>query len=278
MEEKLSEIEKHAENLEKERVAKLEIERLELLLPYNVENANMLNVGVMDETVWTNFLSGTKAAHEAKIKEEQRIEAERIEAEEKAKKEAEEQRKKEIAEAEARAKEKADKEAKIRIDEEKKRTLLAELRAQRTGELAPYIQFIRKYDNLIGLPEKEYQKELSEIKQGAIEHLKYEKEQKEIARLAEEDRIEEEKQAAIKAEKQRQEKAEKDRLEKEEAEKQAAIEKELSKGDAAKVRDLISDLQKLKEKYTFKSKKNCKMYADVSTLLDRTISHINIKK
>jgi hypothetical protein len=44
--------------------------------------------------------------------------------------------------------------------------------SKRAEELKPYIQYIRDYDKLINLEEKEYQKELSEIRQGAIEHLK----------------------------------------------------------------------------------------------------------
>lgn len=81
------------------------------------------------------------------------------------------------------------------------------------------------------------------------------------------------------------ERAEKERMQREleakaEAERKAKedekarIEAELSKGDAAKVKDLIADLSGLKTKYTFKSAKNQKMYADVSSLLDKVINHI----
>lgn len=81
------------------------------------------------------------------------------------------------------------------------------------------------------------------------------------------------------------ERAEKERMQRElevkaEAERKAKedekarIEAELSKGDAAKVKDLIADLSCLKTKYTFKSAKNQKMYADVSSLLDKVINHI----
>lgn len=81
------------------------------------------------------------------------------------------------------------------------------------------------------------------------------------------------------------ERAEKERMQKEleakaEAERKAReeekarLEAELNKGDSAKVNDLISDLKALKTKYSFKSAKNQKMYADVSLLIDKVINHI----
>lgn len=67
-------------------------------------------------------------------------------------------------------------------------------------------------------------------------------------------------------------KAEAERKAKEE--EKARIEAELNKGDAAKVKDLIADLNALKTKYSFKSDKNQKMYVDVSALLNKVINHI----
>lgn len=83
----------------------------------------------------------------------------------------------------------------------------------------------------------------------------------------------------------REEKAKREKLEaelkaKEEAErrakeeKEALIEAELNKGDAAKVKDLIADLESLKTKYVFKSSKNKKMYSDVGELIGKIVSHI----
>ena len=65
-----------------------------------------------------------------------------------------------------------------------------------------------------------------------------------------------------------------DELARIEAEEKAAIEAELSKGDAAKVTDLIADLEALKIKYSFKSSKNQKMYTSVCLLLDKVVVHI----
>lgn len=79
IEEKLSLIENRAEIKEKERIEALQKEREELLKPYGVENADALQLGLMTEQVWTNFLSGTKTAYEAKIAAEEKAKADEIE-------------------------------------------------------------------------------------------------------------------------------------------------------------------------------------------------------
>lgn len=57
-----------------------------------------------------------------------------------------------------------------------------------------------------------------------------------------------------------------------------AAELELTKGDAAKVIDLINELNELKTKFTFKSKKHKSIYLSVGELLDKTIIYITSKK
>lgn len=75
----LEKIELHFENLEKERVLKLTIERQELLKPYEVENLWMLKLWEMEEAIFNNFLQWCKTTFEQnKIEEEKRIEAERV--------------------------------------------------------------------------------------------------------------------------------------------------------------------------------------------------------
>lgn len=104
------------------------------------------------------------------------------------------------------------------------------------------------------------------------------KEREERERLA---KIESDKQADIlrKAQEERQ-RLEKELSDKVEAEKkatndkEAAIQAELKKGDAAKIRDLKNDLKLLKTKYSFKAAKNKKLYTDVGLLLDKVINHI----
>lgn len=90
IEKKLEDIELYAANKEKERIAELQAARELELQPYEVENVSSLQLGTMAESVWNNFLAGTKQGYENKkeaerIVEEQRlaaIEAERIRIEE----------------------------------------------------------------------------------------------------------------------------------------------------------------------------------------------------
>lgn len=77
MEEKLFEAEKHFENLEKERILKLNDERMKLVSVYEVDGT-LLNLGAMPDEVFNSFLSGTKMKYEAK-KEAERKAAEELE-------------------------------------------------------------------------------------------------------------------------------------------------------------------------------------------------------
>jgi hypothetical protein len=129
------------------------------------------------------------------------------------------------------------------------------------------------------------------------ERLKAEAEERERERQVELDRLEMEQRkaniAAAKLKKEAEaklaaERAERERLEAElkakqeaelkaEQERQAAIEAELSKGDKAKLSDLISDLEALQSKYEFKAKKNKALYKIVVELLGKIIVYINSK-
>jgi hypothetical protein len=53
------------------------------------------------------------------------------------------------------------------------------------------------------------------------------------------------------------------------------LQKDLNKGDADKVNDLIRDFQLIKSAYSFKSDENKKMYTSVCILIDKVIKHIN---
>ena len=64
-------------------------------------------------------------------------------------------------------------------------------------------------------------------------------------------------------------------LEDAEKAKEARLQAELNKGDAEKVKDLISDLTALKTKYTFKSKTNQKMFVSVCGLIDKVLTYIS---
>lgn len=85
----------------------------------------------------------------------------------------------------------------------------------------------------------------------------------------------------LKKEAEKKEKEEALRKTKEDAEREAKeqeearVQLELNKGDSDKVKDLKVDLIGLKSKYSFKSKKNQKMFSDVRLLIEKIINHIN---
>ena len=76
-EEKLKDIETHYERIEADKKKRLQVEREAELLKYDVDGA-ALALGVMDDVVWNNFLSGTKANHEAMLEAERKAEQELI--------------------------------------------------------------------------------------------------------------------------------------------------------------------------------------------------------
>lgn len=257
---KLKEIENHAETQEKERLEKVQAERLELIAPYVVD-AEMMGLATMDDDVWKIYLAGKiqedkdlKAAQ--KIAEEETIkkakaekeEQKRIKAEnEKLLKEAEEREKQAKKEAEERAKIEAERIAKEAKDEEARLKAEAE-RAKR---------------------------------EAAAQKEREEKARKE--REAHEAKIEEQRKLNVEIERKAREKQEKLETElqaKRDAEIKALkdeedrIQSDLKKGDADKVKDLIADLAALKTKYEFKSKANKNKYNQVGQLIDKVINHI----
>jgi len=82
IEEKLSAIENHYENLEKERIAKLQETRaaeMERLDPSYVDQYIPENLGEMSEDIWNNFIMGIKINYEARKDAEKKAEEERQE-------------------------------------------------------------------------------------------------------------------------------------------------------------------------------------------------------
>lgn len=79
MEDNLLSIEKHFENLEKEKQEALHTQRLILITPY-VDDITALDFRTMQEDVFEAFLSAKKSAFEASIEAEKKAEAERLEA------------------------------------------------------------------------------------------------------------------------------------------------------------------------------------------------------
>jgi hypothetical protein len=77
MEEQLSKIEQHFENIEKERIQKLNAERCTIVAPY-VEDTTNLKLSDMEQDVFEAYVTAKKTAYEAKIAAEQKAEAERL--------------------------------------------------------------------------------------------------------------------------------------------------------------------------------------------------------
>lgn len=84
MESKLLEAEKYFENLEKERLQKLQVERVAELEPY-LEDAHERDLSCMEEDVWQSYLKTKKDDYNARIEAEKKLEAERLEEERKQK-------------------------------------------------------------------------------------------------------------------------------------------------------------------------------------------------
>lgn len=122
-ESKLFEAEKHFENLEKQKIAELQAERLILIEPY-LENTFGLDLGIMSEEMFDSFLIGSKAKFVAN-QELLRIEAERLENE----RLAEIERQKAIKEENERLKKEAEENAKKQEAERLKREKLAKIEA-----------------------------------------------------------------------------------------------------------------------------------------------------
>jgi colicin import membrane protein len=263
MEDKLMEGEKHFENLKKEADEKLQNERVELLAPY-VEDAEERDLKGMEADVWESYLDTKKKDHTAIMEARAKAEAELL-AKEKA--EAEEQER-------------------IRLENVKLKEEAERLEARnktRNSELQPYIVYIRDYNSTLGLDEKEYQEELKNLGIAKSDNEAFLRE-KQIKDQEANDKREADLKSAREASElaQRKLKAKeaselkaKDKREADEKAEALRIQSELNKGDAAKVKDLISDLESLKTKYSFKSAKNQKMYTDTAELIDKVIGHIN---
>jgi len=131
VEKKLSAIEKHFENIEKERIAQLQEDRAHEISTYGAAVIPQ-NLGEMEEEVWNSFLVGTKATYEAKEEalrlQRERIEAERVESERLAEEKRVEDLQKEkeriaLEEENAKLKAEADKKEAERVEAERKRLL-----------------------------------------------------------------------------------------------------------------------------------------------------------
>lgn len=245
IEEHLEKQEKFIEIQEAKRKAELKETRLAQLAQYDVDG-ELFDLGNMPEMNFAQFLDNSRIAHEAKIQAALIAETERIAAEK--------------AEAEARAEQtriEAEERERIRIENEKLK--------KEAEEREKAIEDERKKN-------AEIQRE---------QELKAQKEREAAALEAR--KILEAHEAKIKAEREERERLENELKAKHEAESRKILEEaeraeaELSKGDKAKFLSLIADIESLKTKYSFKSKKHNALQASVNELLTKTITYANSK-
>jgi hypothetical protein len=187
IEDKLQYIENYFEIKEKERIQKVQKERLLLVEPF-LESTFGLDLGNMSKETFDNFLLGSKTNFEAK-KEAERLEAERLEKE----RLAEIERQKEIEKENARLK--AEAEAKQKELEKERTKLEAERKAN---------------EQKIAEEREKAKAEADRIESEILAKLKAEQEEK--AKI----------EAELKAKKEAEEKQEAERLAKIEAEKKEA--------------------------------------------------------
>ena len=283
IEDKLSNIEKHFENIEKERVSKLQEERaLEMSKLIDDPDSIPSNLGSMEENVWDNFIKGQKMSFELADKEKKEVEEKRIEDER-----------------------------------------LEKLEADRVLEISPYKQFVtnksdvkqnedlvievgnnalpikvssdlvitvndgeKQITNLKSLNQKEYDLVLSSLKDSKIKHDENQEQTRlDNERLKKEAEVKEkEADAAIEKERKEKEEIASKLKAKEDAELETArieeeqIQSELNKGDADKIKDLVSDLVGIRSKYEFKSKKNKALFSNTQGLIDKVITYIEENK
>jgi hypothetical protein len=238
----LLDAENFLENLEKERIEALRLERAELLSEF-VEDAYDRVLTNMDQDVWEAYLATKKKNHLDLIQAE--IEAEK-------------ERQKKIAEEKAEIE---------RINLENARLLEEANQRAKIAEEKAYLQMVeqRKIDaeNL----EKQKKIDAERIAQQKIIEDKRIAEQKVIDDRIAKEKIESDR---IKKELEAKKQQELDLIES----KKLALQNELNKGDSERVVDLIDALNDIKTKFTFESEANIKMFKDVSALLDKVIVFI----
>jgi colicin import membrane protein len=275
IEQHLQEQEDFAKIAEAKRKEALKNSRIELLSPYQIQT-DFYDLANMPEDAFQQLLKNTIRSHEEEIAAKRKEEEERI-----AKEEAELKERERIRQENERLR----KEAEERENEIRAKI---QLRNERIAILSKY-NYAHTSD-VAEMPESDFEKLVAEEK-SAFEDA----EKKRIEAEQAEAEARERREAELKAERQERERIERELAEKKEQEqKRLAIEREaeekrirlieeqkeaeLSKGDAAKIQDLINELEGIKTKYSFKSAKNKKTFSEVSTLIDKVVNHIVGKK
>jgi len=133
IESKLSDIEKHFEKIEEQRIEALQIERENELESYAVAVIPS-NLGIMEQSTWDIFLTGTKANFEA-IKAAEKLEEEQLIADQKA--------------SELKAKQEKEERAKIEAENAKLRKEASDKEAIRQKEIAEQVAKDKAANDLI---------------------------------------------------------------------------------------------------------------------------------
>lgn len=285
MEERLTEIENHFDNLEDERRKKLKEERLAQLAQYD-SDGEFMDLVNMPEDIFDTYLDGIKIGYDAKIEEERLEEKEKLRLQ--AVQKLHDTRTNDLYDSslwtfankailselgglcdsdykdirDDALKAKKDYEAEqVRIKKENQRLKKA-AEAKAKQEKIESDKRAKAETERKAKEEKDRKiRDQKQAEEKAIADAKLKKEKEKSARIAEELRLK------------------KEAEEKAEADKQAEIEADLKKGDTARVRDLVIDLEALKTKYEFKfkSKKNRKLYRDCGLLIDKVVGHMSKK-
>jgi hypothetical protein len=283
MESKLKEIEIHQELVEKNRLDDIQKRRTEMLIEIGMVDPPM-DMSAWDESIFDTFYEGTKLKieKEVKLREEAEANKNKLNARKQELSSLDLQRyvdwnkfelneltnedsyqnMKSFAETEKDSFETKQRE----LNAENERLRAEQLEIQREIDTAQKRSFQLHKIGVSYSPE-----ELMKMTSDEFEDIKRSGEARHQAIIDREKKEAEERQL-IEAELAEKKLAE-SRAEKE---KEEMLEAEAKKGDSQKIKDLISDLESIKSnpKYKFKSKKNIKLFNEVSSLIDKTVIHI----
>jgi len=183
MESKLLDAEKFFENQEKERIDKLQSERIKLVEPY-LESVENLDLSYMEDDVFEAYLSTKKKAFEDKKAEEQRIENDRLEAERLEKERIEKQRiENELLKKEAELREKEIEKERLESKKIEDLRIAKENKERKDREEKQRIEDAKK-EAILKKEREEKAKLEAELKSKKDAEIKAEKERLEAEKLA----------------------------------------------------------------------------------------------
>lgn len=240
IEEHLEKQEKFAEAKEAQRKEEQKKLRGTLLEPFGVQT-EFYDLANMPEDSFQQLLTNSRKNYEDRIAAEKKAEEERIAKEQEELKERE----------------------RIRLENEELKRKQEEQEKELREERMKAEQQRKEAEERERKQREESEAKLLEEKQKAEAEQKLQREEQEkklAAERAEREKVE----AELKAKQEAEEKAKRDA--------EAVAEAELSKGDKQKFQDLINELESVKSKYSFKSKKYKVLFATVVEHVNKTIN------